>query len=452
LEFLSAVDRTVRLQAAQLTVTLLDPAKPNGLAVDPILHALDAAHRDYALLELLLRALGRSASPRARPYLVDFLLGTRNTTLRIAALEAAGDVGGSELLAVVLPLLDDTNARVRSNAALSLRHMAQPESFSPLWDRLTSAATQDREAVAIALGGALKTVHSEQQQRAILQLILSSRGGVRDALIESVSLLPDGRAVAIFGALLQQSPNGAFKAKIAEALSGQSQAKAVLESLYSSPDARARANAVWSLGDAGSSAEVKLLQAAIGDADQAVAANAVAALARKLPAGPALRDLLCGALTDVRPYVRVNGLVGLRRARIRCADGREAGLLMRDVVPLVRKAAAGVLRDVAGPNPAGDARALARCQRRESDPDVEQACTKARPKSEPQVTEQTVSATVFVVPVGLTGPVANAPFALVRADGFVRCGWTDSRGAVFEPHTPVGRISLAAAPTAAEWN
>jgi HEAT repeat protein len=327
-----------------------------------------------------------------------------------------------------------------------------------LWNRLTTAAAQDREAVAVALGGPLKSApaeHSARQLKDLDQLISGSRSPLRDALIESASLLPEQQALQFFPALLSHSADSGLNAKVAEALAGRSAARAALMTLSQSEDARVRANAVWSLGDIKGSAEEKLLQTAISDADPAVAANAVAALSRTMPASPELGHVLCGALIDPRPYVRANALVGLRHAKLRCNDGREAASLTRDPNAVVRKAAAELLSSPAGSSSADDKRALVRCHRYEVDVEVAQSCEQIPhgvPHGSTQASGATAPVTVFVIPAGLTAPVANAPFALVRADGFVRCGWTDSRGALFEPRTPPGRFSLAAPPQALERN
>ena len=50
--------------------------------------------------------------------------------------------------------------------------------------------------------------------------------------------------------------------------------------------------------------------------------------------------------------------------------------------------------------------------------------------------------TVFVVPAGESAPVPRAPFALVLADGGMRLGVTDRRGALFEPAAPRGSVQL----------
>jgi hypothetical protein len=53
-----------------------------------------------------------------------------------------------------------------------------------------------------------------------------------------------------------------------------------------------------------------------------------------------------------------------------------------------------------------------------------------------------VDVAVLVVNTGETTPVARAPFALVRSDGFIRSGTSDRRGAVWEAAAPRGPLRL----------
>jgi hypothetical protein len=49
---------------------------------------------------------------------------------------------------------------------------------------------------------------------------------------------------------------------------------------------------------------------------------------------------------------------------------------------------------------------------------------------------------VFVVPDGGEMPRPGAPYALLLPDGLLRAGTTDRRGAVFDPRTPEGFVTL----------
>jgi hypothetical protein len=95
---------------------------------------------------------------------------------------------------------------------------------------------------------------------------------------------------------------------------------------------------------------------------------------------------------------------------------------------------------VPAPQAAADAKALQRCAAEDREASVAHACAGAAAAA---VTAHAWPLTVLVVPHGEEEPVPDAPFALVRSDGFVRCGWADRRGAVFEPQQPAGSVELA---------
>ncbi len=86
-----------------------------------------------------------------------------------------------------------------------------------------------------------------------------------------------------------------------------------------------------------------------------------------------------------------------------------------------------------------DRRALERCARGDPSGRVAAQCrTPAVPA--PARTRPTL---VYVVAEGAAAPRPGAPFALVFADGTVRLGETDRRGAVFDPVAPEGEVRLS---------
>jgi hypothetical protein len=148
-------------------------------------------------------------------------------------------------------------------------------------------------------------------------------------------------------------------------------------------------------------------------------------------------DLLCGALLrDPRATVREQALRGLALAGANCRDAAPSSILSRDNRARVRRAAAELLLRAA-PGPA-EQRLLLRCQ--ESDPhaQVAEACASAA-RTEPSASEP---ATVLIVPSSGDEPAPGAPFALLLADGALRLGVADRRGAVHEPRAPVGSLEL----------
>jgi HEAT repeat protein len=295
-------------------------------------------------------------------------------------------------------------------------------------------------AVTIALGGALERVVDPAAVARTEALVLARRDGERDGLIEALGRAPAKLALDRLARLAAQTPHVADRAKIAEALAAHPEGVSQLRKLATDVDGAVRANAIWALGSAGSKAEVNLVRAALADHDVAVAGNAAATLGRLgVRTKAAVADALCAALSDRRSYVRANALAALRLAGERCGAEKTREILRRDRAEVVREAAARLIAGL----PEAKARerdrsALEACVAEDPSGRVAAACSEPPPRAasggEPVM--------VFVVPMGEAVPVPRAPFALVRADGLVRLGITDRRGAVFEHDAPRGYVSL----------
>jgi hypothetical protein len=305
----------------------------------------------------------------------------------------------------------------------------------------------------VALVNALAGALSRSRDRAVLsrveRLVLASRGAERDALIEALGQAPGALGSAPLRALARRTAQVADRAKIAETLAAHPEALPELERLAADADGSVRANATWALGDVGTLAQLPLLAALRRDRDVAVAANALAALGRIVRQNPgAPVTEICAALGDGRSYVRANALAALRVAGQRCAGPDETRLLADDPSELVRRAAAALLRGVPSKDPERvqlERAALERCAAEDRNGAVASACGR-RPDPMPQATTPVL---VYVVPLGESGPTPLAPYSLRRADGLLRLGVTDRRGAVFEHAAPRGLVSLElAAPLA----
>jgi len=441
LGLLSSPDREVQRSAVELVVRLLDPERPDGRAVDPLLRALAAARAQPALQHTLVVALGRTASPRASSALLPYLSDKLRTPLRLAAIEACGLTAAKGTAHALLPLLDDRSPELRLTSALALRRIADGQVFAELWQRLTQAPAQDRGAVAIALGGSLKRASNQAQLQAVVREIRATKGELKDVLIESLSFVPGRRGVALLLEVAEQATQDATRAKVAEVLAARAEGAPYLVQLAQSKDERVRANVAWSLGN--SSTARAALEVLMRDDDHAVAANAVASLARVESKLPELRSLLCAALSDARAYVRVNALVGLRIRGQRCADGVERRLLVADQSASVRRAAALLIGAVKGPEAAQDELARARCREQEVEPAAAAAC-EAHGAPEPEAKSSPL--TVFAIPHNSSHPVPQAPFALITGSGFIRSGWTDQRGAVFQMASTKHPVRLVVPP------
>jgi HEAT repeat protein len=445
LEHLDDSDVAVRRSVVDVLGTLLDPALADGRPVDPIRPRVVDGRTALAERIALVHLLGRTGSPRAQDVLLG-LWASESPALRTAVVQALGDLGlvSPRVDALLFEALGASSPRLRRAAASALGRVGRDEAARQLLQRLDVAAEQDRGAVGLALSGALGRSQERELVERVAQALARTSATGRDALIEGLGRM----ALPEAGRLLAQVAERAEaddRRKAAEALGGHAGELAALRRLAQDADPTVRANALWSIGRVGGEAERTTCTESLRDVDVAVAGNAAVALALIAVRKPIAGDLaspLCVALGDYRSYVRVNALVGLRLLGKQCAGTEVTRLLLGDRSWRVRQAAADLLGErMQGARPSGsstDARALARCAAEDKDATVAAHCRERR--AVPQGTDDVL---VFVVPVGRSAPEPRSPFALERADGSLRLGVSDRRGALFELAAPRGTIRLA---------
>lgn len=443
LELISDTDPAVRREAVRAASALLDPARPDGRAVDPArAMLLDAATPSDEKVSLV-RLLGQTGSPRAQATLVS-LAATKSRSLRLAVLEALGASGtfAPEAEAVLLGALDDEAPEVRLAAASSIARGGGGAVAGKLLERLSVAAEQDRGALALALAGALSRSTDAALVDRVAKVLPSTPDSARDGLLEGLGRMRGDASSKVLRQFVLSNIDD--RRKVAEALGGHPEAASVLSSMLGDADPSVRANAVWSLGAVGKRDALAPIVKLLSDPDVAVAGNAAGALGRiaaRESAGADVRSALCGALSDGRPYVRANALTSLGLSGQRCDAGMVEGLLLRDRSEAVRMAVAGYLWTVnaaASPLPENVRRVFARCASEERSARVALQCT--RP---PERVAGTDDVLVFVAPAGADEPQSRAPYALVRGDGLIRMGMADRRGGLFEFSAPKGVIRLA---------
>lgn len=443
LELLSDSDPTVRREAVHAASELLDPARPDGRAVDPARSMLlDAATPNDEKVALV-RLLGRTGSPRAQTVLVS-LATSKSRGLRLAVLEALGASGAlaSDVENVLLQALDDESPDVRVAAAASLARGGSPGVATKLLERLSVAAEQDRGALALALAGVLSRVTDASVAERLGKVLPAAPESARDGLLEGLGRMRgEASSKVLRQAMLSNIDD---RRKIAEALGGHTEASSVLVTMLGDADPSVRANAAWSLGNVGKRDAMVSLVKLLADPDVAVAGNAAGALGRiavRESAGAEIRTPLCSALSDGRPYVRANAVTSLGLAGQKCDGSVIDGLLQRDRSEAVRYAAASYLWSLTAgvsPIPENIRRAFSRCASEDRSAQVALLCTRS-----PERFVGTDDVLVFVASTGGDEPQARAPYALVRGDGLIRMGMADRRGAFFEFGAPKGTIRLA---------
>jgi cellulose synthase operon protein C len=177
------------------------------------------------------------------------------------------------------------------------------------------------------------------------------------------------------------------------------------------------------------------LRALLDDVDESVAANAAAAYGRasRHTSPERVAEVLCPLVNDERPYVRANALTSLASLKLGCARSAALDRLSHDRSRIVRARAARALGTLNATAPdATVSQALDRCAQTDTSSAVAFECERAPTPNRPLARDAAAWATIFVVPAGSVEPVAEAPFALALPSGWVRLGFADRRGAVFE--------------------
>jgi HEAT repeat protein len=438
LEFLTSGVQAERRAAIEAAGELLEPERELGLAVEPIAQALSHAQESRLERAALVGLLGRTGSARAAPSLLA-AAASSDEYLRVVALQALGEIGPADADSALLAGLEAAAFPTRYSAAVALRRVGRNRSIDALLDRLRSAIASDREILAVALAGPIGDAPSDVQIQRLIDALESSPGPVSDALIEALAHVPGPRGTrALVGLIPRLGKLG--RAKLAEALAAHPDAAPVLQGLLADPDPSVRANAAWALGAVGSGAALAALGALRADVDLAVASNSIAALASiAAREGADVGATLCEALDDERAMVLANTMSGLRRLGVACPKSEAATWwLEHHPSEEVRLAAARLIRDRWTTLAPG---ALSRCAAKDVSGRVAIECA-APSRPVPASTESVSDVGVLVVDTGDTMPAPRAPFALVRADGFIRSGMSDRRGAIWEASAPRGPLRL----------
>jgi HEAT repeat protein len=441
LEYTADGSPVVREEALRAAGALLDPAHPDGRAVEPLAAALRDARLSALERASLARLLGRTGAGRAGPVLAG-LATAKDAGLRIAAIDALGTLGPAtaERARDLDPLLDalaDADPAVRLHAAVALADAGEARVRDALVARLDGADEVDRAALLTALGGVLSRVPTDAAVNRLARELDLAAGAERDALLQAIGRAPLASARAI---LLEASRSDDVddRRKVATLAGAQPDGASLATALLSDRDASVRAQAAWSLGNVGAPVAVSALaQLLRGDPDGAIDATAaIGRIAARARAPEASVAALCPLLTDTRPYVRANALAGLALAGARCGDGRAArAALESDASDAVRAAAA--LTVARALRESADRRALDRCASSDNAGFVARRC-----RTPPPSPTRSHALEVYIVADLTSTPRPRAAYALELADGLIRVGLSDRRGAAFDPVAPEGDVTL----------
>jgi HEAT repeat protein len=444
LEFTGDANPLVRAQALEAAAALLDPAAPDGRAVEPLTAALNSPRSTPDERASIARLLGRTGAARAAPVLAG-LAQTRGATVRLAAIDAIGTLGPAaaarkEDLEPLIDALGDADPGVRLHAAVALADAGDARAREMILAKL-DAVEVDRGAVLAALGGILTRAPSDDALARLRHDLELAAGPERDAIAGAIGRARTPSALAALDALAASpDPDDArTAATLLAAQSGDARAVGRARALLAHNDAGVRAQAAWTLGTIGDRDDLRGLATLLhAGTDEAIdAAGALGRIAGRLRE-PNAAAPLCASLTDPRAHVRAAALAGLSVARLRCGNGAaERRLLEGDPNDAVRAAAALAIGRLADHADREDGPALSRCAAEDRAGSVAARC---RAPSPPPT--RTRAALVFIVPDLSSVPQPGEPYVLLLADGTLHAGTADRRGAVFDPVAPEGDLML----------
>lgn len=318
LERLRASDDEVRLAAIDALGRWVDVAGPDGRAADPLLDALE--HAAPAERAPLARLLGRVGAPRALPALHRVLQEAPEDDpgVRLAVVDAIGEIGDPEGAVPLVPLLDSRDAHVRAAAARALGEAAGPEVIAQLVARVGDRAATDRHALLLAIGAGTRRLAgrnaissalaastrerllalASSPDRALASAALAAIAAAGDAtlapaLVELARRAPPARRPAIHGALASLDHDAARGATLTAA---QGEGDAALVALSRLGEHGDRAAAEWLLASA----------AAMPWPRSAAATFALARLARRGIVVRSDAPRLCELRASRDPWLRAN--------------------------------------------------------------------------------------------------------------------------------------------------
>lgn len=441
LEFVGDPSPAIRAEALRAAQKLLDPSRPDGRAVEPLAAALRDPRPTAAERASLALLLGRTGAPRAASVLAE-LTNARDPALRLAAIDALGMLGPAGADEALLGKLAHADAQVRLHAAVALAEAGGAKSRDVLLSKLEAGDEIDRSVVWTALAGILSRASTDAAVARVAHALDVAAGPERDAILIALGRAPIAAASKKLAAVARSSDADDRRtvATMLAARAGDADALALARSLLGDADASVRAQAAWSLGTIGDLATLGALEPLTRGGDVDVAVNAVAAVGRvaaRTKAADAAARALCPRVADARSYVRANALAALSLAGARCGDGAaERKALTDDPSDAVRAAAALLLARAAQPT-ADDKRALDRCATEDHAGMVAHRCRAPR-----KAPTHAHAVEVYVIAEGATTPRPGTAYAIELADGLLRGGAADRRGAAVDPAAPDGDLVL----------
>jgi HEAT repeat protein len=463
-------DPEIRLAAMNALTPLLGE---DARAADVLIERLDDDEVEVRVMAV--EDLGLLRAPRAVKRLIDLAGPGNPQRLRLAAIDALGEIGDTAASDVLVGVLREGPAELHAAAATALSYLADPNTVDALMELARDDRSASRHHVVRALGAVLRgqagTKPADRARKLFEDLADNGSATVAIAAIAGLASIGDKASTATLLEILDAAGPDRQRAA-AWALGELHDASAVpaLVDALAGKDDRVTADVAWALGEIaasgkdGRAAVVKDALPALGRAAKkggwATAIDATAALAR-IGDKSSLPDLERG-INHKSKLVRIVAAEGLAAAGANGATLASADitglekLLVEDSSPQVRTAVAGALgqlalsqaKDVA----VGIASALDAASTGDRDETVRAAAAAAKTATKAGPAAREEWRVFYVVdPTSDDKAVREEPYFVVGADGLVWATYTDARGEICSEHFPEGDALVSPASRESEY-
>ncbi|MBL8682947.1 MAG: HEAT repeat domain-containing protein [Myxococcales bacterium] len=408
---------------------------------------------------LVIKLIGSTRNPRA-PAALAPLLANPDRTQRIAVAQAFTRVGIAGIERAVVGLLSDNTPPVRSAASDALARFGDRAALDALWAAWDGDRPIDRASAAIAIGRITERVRDGSRAQRFIAALDDARPPVAAAIVDALGgFAATGSQPALAALERVSSGRGPLANAATEALSNAAHSaepsargaivRALTERLGAANAEQTRSAAAWGLGASSQPETVALLLAATRDPSNAIATNALGAVARSIRGGfratDAVRSAACDALARrTNPAVRANALSLLAAARQRCESDVARRALSDARSPWIRRAAAEALVNAATDDAARRVahEALTRCATTDRTPWVAERCRAldGQPSALPERGPEPIDA--LVLGEDEDAPAVATAYVLFRPDGLARFGVTGSSGWLHERPSPAGEFAI----------
>lgn len=405
---LSNKDAAIRLAAMEALRPLLGR---DARAGDVLIEHL--ADDDLEVRILAAEYLGTVRVATASPKLTALAGPGNPTRLRLAAIDALGEIGNPAATKVLLDVLREGPPELHRAAATALSYIADPSTIPALVQLVQSDRGPTRHEIVRALGATMRGHADPNGRRLLRDLTQDANVKVAIAAISGLAATNDPADAPLLRSLVEDA--AADRRRIAAlALGDMHDAGAidVLATAMSAKDDRLAADAAWALGEIASANPrdgkvdglVERWLYAARHGGWATSIDATAALARTLWALP----------VDARGKL----VAGPRHASLEALALHRSRLVRLDAILALQALGEDVSKLADDPSPHVDAAA------------------KAKP-TEPVARSEW--RTFYVVdPTADDAPVREEPYFVHTPDGLVWATYTDARGEITSEHVPPG--------------